>query len=282
MRQQARCSRFHEKFTVATSGSDDPATIEIEDGMQGRGATVATMVVLSVMILAPPAGARNLVQQGRIAVSRCQTINQPGSYRLANNLRATGNCFVISAEGVTIDLGGFSITGNGTGTAIIGKPTKAGTIPPARTVVRNGDISNFALATNVSGTVESLRVTDNAKGILVGVGIVRNNIVQSNNAAGIQIADGIVTGNLLVANGTGIVVEEAGVITGNQAAGNKAGIDVRGTGSTLIGNVADGNGEIGIRVACPSNLTNNTAIGNPRNLVLIGKTCRNDGNVFGP
>lgn len=234
------------------------------------------------MILAASARAQNAIQEGPIAISRCRAIDQPGSYRLVDNLRATGNCLSISAEAVTIDLGGFAITGSGTGTAIVGKPAKAGTIPPARTVVRNGDISNFALATNVSGTVENLRVTANTRGIFVGVGIVRNNIVQFNNAAGIRIADGVVAGNLLVANGTGIVVEEAGVVTGNQAAGNKIGIDVKGTGSTLIGNIADGNSEIGMRVGCPSNLTDNTAIGNPRNLVPIGKTCRNDGNVFGP
>ena len=150
-------------------------------------------------------------------------------------------------------------------------------------MVWNSDISNFALATNLSGTVERLRVTANARGILVSVGVVRDNIVQFNGSVGIRLAlaDGIVAGNLLVANDTGILVEEAAVITGNQAAGNKIGIDVKGTGSTLIDNVADGNSQIGMRVACPSNLSDNTAIGNGRNLVLIGRNCCNDGHVFG-
>ena len=87
---------------------------------------------------------------------------------------------------------------------------------------------------------------------------------------------------MVVKNGTGIVVEEAGIVIGNQAAGNTVGIEVKGTGSALTGNIADGNSAIGIRVACPSNLTDNTAIGNPRNLVLAAKGCRNDGNLFGP
>ena len=92
----------------------------------------------------------------------------------------------------------------------------------------------------------------------------------------------LAAGNLLVANGIGILVQEAGVLTNNQAAGNKIGIDVAGIGSTLIGNIADGNSQIGIRVACPSNLTNNTAIGNPSNLVRTGTGCRDGGNLFGP
>jgi hypothetical protein len=84
---------------------------------------------------------------------------------------------------------------------------------------------------------------------------------------------------LVVANDTGIFVEEAGVITGNQAAGNKIGIDVKGTGSTLIGNITDGNSEIGLRVGCASNLTQNTAVGNGTNLVLNGNGCNNTNNV---
>jgi parallel beta-helix repeat protein len=250
--------------------------------MRGRRTLIAVLSVFMPIILISTAGAQNASPQGPIAISECRKINQPGSYRLVANLTAEGNCLVLTADGVAIDLAGFAITGNGTGTAIVSKPAKATGIPQARTVVRNGDISRFALATDLSGTVERLRVTSNTRGISVGVGTVRDNIVQFNESTGIRLADGIVAGNFAVANGTGILVEEAGILTGNQAAGNKIGIDVKGTGSTLIGNIADGNTEIGMRVACPSNLTNNTAIGNGRNLVLTGKMCRNDGNVFGP
>ncbi|MGH7061379.1 MAG: hypothetical protein ACREFH_13400 [Stellaceae bacterium] len=244
--------------------------------MSTAAALVPVMLLFAATIAASAADAQ---QPGPTKISKCQAIAQPGSYRLANNLKAAGNCLVITARGVTIDLAGFAIVGNGTGTAITAKDAKAGSIPQARTVVRNGEISNFASATDLSGTVEGLRVVSNARGIVVGVGAVRNNIVQFNGSAGIKIADGIVTGNLLIANDIGICVEEAGVITGNQAAGNKIGIEVKGTGSTLVGNIADGNSEIGMRVACPSNRTDNTAIGNPRNLVLKGQACRNDGNL---
>src|SRR5262245_15537185 len=161
----------------------------------------ATVLALAGALFTFAAEAQVLPQQGPITIHRCRTIDQPGSYRLTTNLTAAGNCLVITAQGVTVDLNGFAIVGNGTGTAILG-PQKATGIPQARTVVRNGDISNFAQATNLSGTVERLRVISNASGIVVGVGTVQDNIVQSNAATGIQLADGIVSGNLLIANGT--------------------------------------------------------------------------------
>jgi hypothetical protein len=220
------------------------------------------------------------LDHGPAEIERCQAIDQPGSYKLVKNLKATGDCLVLTAQGVTIDLGGFALTGDGTGTAIIGPKPQTGTaIPQARTVVRNGDISNFARATDLGGTVEGLRVTSNAEGIFVSVGIVRGNTVQFNTSAGIEIADGIVADNLVIANGTGISVHEAAVITGNEVSGNKIGIDAGGTGSALTANVVDGNSEIGLRIRCPSNLTDNTAVGNAANLVLSDTTCHTSGNL---
>lgn len=234
----------------------------------------ATVIMLALATAAFP-----LEGNAQVQLHRCRTIDQPGSYRLAANLTAEGTCLAVSADGVTIDLNGFAIVGNGSGTGILSVPKGAG-IPPVRTAVSNGDISNFAQAINLSGTVERLRVTSNASGILVGIGIVQNNIVQFNSAMGIQIGDGIVSDNLLIRNGTAILVQEAGVIRNNQALGNKIGIDVTGRGSTLNGNIADGNDQIGIRVTCPSNLINNTAVGNPNNLVMRGTSCRDEGNLF--
>jgi hypothetical protein len=242
---------------------------------------VASMLVLAALILAPVAGAHGQEgqEQAPTKIKRCERIDQPGSYKLVNNLHATGDCLVIATEGVTIDLAGFALTGDGTGTAIKGVQTSAGTIPPLRTVVRNGDISNFAQAIKLSGIAEGLRITSNHNGISVAVGIVRGNIVQSNDSVGIDLADGLVTDNVVIANQTGISVREAAVITGNSVQGNKIGVDVTGTGSTVIGNIIDGNSRIGLRIRCPSNITDNTAVGNGTNLVLSDAGCRNEGNV---
>ena len=243
----------------------------------GRSAALVPIVLALTAVIA--ASAASPRKPGPISLTHCQSLDQSGSYVLANNLNAAGDCLVITAQGVTIDLGGFAIIGDGTGTAIKGVRAHTGGIPQARTVVRNGDISNFAQATNLSGTVSGLRVTSNGEGIVVSVGSVTGNTVQFNRSVGISLADGIVAGNLVIANGTGITVAEAGVVSGNQVAGNKIGVDVAGTGSTLIGNIIDGNSEIGLRVGCPSNLANNTAIGNGENLVMNGPGCLSTDNL---
>src|SRR5918912_838070 len=123
--------------------------------MRRSTALIAMMLALGALILAPVAGARDQDQQQQAStnIKRCQRIDQPGSYKLVDNLYATGDCLVITTEGVTIDLAGFVMTGDGTGMAIQGIQAPVGTIPPLRTVVRNGDISNFALAINLSGIV---------------------------------------------------------------------------------------------------------------------------------
>jgi hypothetical protein len=233
-------------------------------------------MALWVGMLVPQSAAR---ERGPTIINDCQTISTPGSYKLGNNINAAGDCLLITAQGVSLDLDGFALVGNGTGTAVIGPTTEARSVPEARTSVKNGDIANFAQAINLSGTVEALRVTSNGIGIVVSIGVVRDNIVQFNGSAGLRVAEGLVTANLVVANATGIVVEEAAVVTGNEVSGNKVGVDVTGTGSTLSGNVSDGNSEIGLRVRCPSNLTNNTAVGNTQNLVLNGANCLSIGNL---
>jgi hypothetical protein len=115
--------------------------------------------------------------------------------------------------------------------------------------------------------------------VFVSVGIVRGNTVQFNTSTGIEIDDGIVAGNLVIANGTGISVHEAAAVTGNEVSGNRIGIDISGTGSALTANVVDGNSEIGVRSHCPSNLNNNTLVGNGTNLLLSDATCHTSDNL---
>ena len=217
---------------------------------------------------------RDLPERGAVEISRCQTIDQPGSYIVVRNLKASGDCLVITADGVTVDLNGFTLTGEGSGTAIKGPEVPPRTLAAIRTTVRNGHITHFARATDLSGTVDAVHAVSNDEGIVVSVGIVRGCIAQFNTGTGIALRDGLVSGNLVVPNGTGIAVEEAAVVTGNEVLGNATGIDAKGLGSGLSHNVVDGNSEIGLQVQCPANLSNNTAVGNgpekaPKNLVLI-------------
>src|SRR5689334_4031287 len=75
-------------------------------------------------------------------IEECRTINEPGSYVLANNLEPTdpsGNCLIIAADFVSIDLAGFAIIGhNGNGMGI----SSTGNLHRGL-AVRNGIIAGF-------------------------------------------------------------------------------------------------------------------------------------------
>jgi hypothetical protein len=214
------------------------------------------------MTLTPGSGAR----AEPTAITACQTISQPGSYRLANNLTGTGDCLVITTDGVTIDLAGFSISGAQTGiTAAVGRPGERQGI-----AVRNGSISRVFIGvdlTGVSGSiVEGLRVFSHVGAGIIATGVVTRNTV---SAGGQKTADGIIA---------------TGVVTWNNASNNATGI-FAGPGSTLIGNTAIDNSLDGILASCPVNLTDNTAIGNgtarpgTANITLNGEGCHSEDNV---
>ena len=107
-------------------------------------------IALGAILFASTAGAREPTP-----IKACQTISQPGSYELANNLTANGDCLVITADFVTIDLAGFAISGTGGPgfTAISGGNVEGIT-------VRNGSISGFSTGVDLGGgIVEGLRVS---------------------------------------------------------------------------------------------------------------------------
>jgi hypothetical protein len=201
--------------------------------------------------------------RGPTEIEKCQTISQPGSYKLVNNLTftgTTGTCLPITADFVTIDLAGFTISGPGnvdlaeTATAVAAGDNITGI------AVRNGSISGFASGVNLGGQgsiVEELRVFNGT-----AFGIVATGIVKGNTAVDIFGGPG---------NGVGIFA--TGIVTGNYASDNHVNGILVGRGSTVIGNTATG-GEYGMFVSCPSNVTDNTA-----SLFLEGNGCNNTNNV---
>jgi hypothetical protein len=242
--------------------------------MRKPAAVFPIALALGATILVPEASAREPTP-----IKACQTISQPGSYELAGNLTATGDCLVITTDFVTIDLAGFLISGAAnTGVGIGFAPKFVGHEGFA---VRNGSISGFQAAVDVfigpgAQIVEGLRVFGAATGIAAS-GIVKGNTVQGVGSIGI-LATGTVTGNYVNATGnTGIVA--TGTVTGNYVAtsGNR-GFDI-GIGSTVIGNTAIDNVRFGISVGCPSKLTDNTAVNNGTNLELFNEGCHVEDNV---
>ena len=64
-------------------------------------------LALGAIILTPGAGAREPTQ-----LRKCQTISQPGSYELADNLTANGDCLVITADFAAASSVGYSPAGS--------------------------------------------------------------------------------------------------------------------------------------------------------------------------
>jgi hypothetical protein len=86
--------------------------------MRSSAALLPIVLALAAMTLAPHGGARaqGELEEGPIGIEKCQTISQPGSYKLVNNLTfngpSGGTCLSITANFVTIDLAGFTMTGS--------------------------------------------------------------------------------------------------------------------------------------------------------------------------
>jgi hypothetical protein len=244
-------------------------------------------LALGAVTLAPwaRAQAQDSRQEGPIEIEKCQTISQPGSYRLVNNLTlgpAGGTCLLITADFVTIDLAGFAISGptsfnseNQPLSTAIAAEVNASGIPVTGISVRNGSITNFSFGVNLppspiffpsSGSiVERLRVIGCTSFGIIANGIVRDNILVDNVGLG----------------GGGVGISATGIISGNFVNANREGGIEAGQGSTVIGNtVTNTLRDVGIRVTCPSNVTNNTALANAvGNLELDGTGCNNTNNV---
>jgi hypothetical protein len=227
-------------------------------------------LALGAMILVPRVAARaDTREEGPTEIEKCQTIDKPGSYKLVRNLTFSvpsggGDCLSITADFVTIDLAGFSIS-------VLGGAGPGGGISSDRDgiIVRNGSISGPSLGLLQHG-VSLLGFASLVEGVRVNFAVF----------FGIS-ASGIVKGNTVTRttaiSGTGIFA--TGTVTGNLVVGNRNGMAI-GQGSTVIGNTVTGNVDVGIFVDCPSNVTDNTAVNNGQaNLVLGGNGCNNTNNV---
>jgi hypothetical protein len=201
-------------------------------------ALAAACLALSPSVLAAPQNLNN-----------CTTISVPGSYVVNRNLAAAGDCLVVAVDSVTIDLDGFTISGNGTGAAIVESPALA---TRRNVTVRNGAVTGFAdgvaFPHGESLTVERINVSGNS-----GTGISAGNYasVRANHAS---------------FNGAGIRAGLGANVNGNTVARNAGnGISVV-EGAAILNNVVRNNTGFGILVDCPglvfANTTSNNVGGN--------------------
>jgi hypothetical protein len=196
------------------------------------------------------------------AIAACGPIIASGSYKLSNNLTAAGDCLVVATgatANVTIDLNGFTILGNGTGSGIVGGNVFEGV------TVRNGTVKNFDVGLNLYGnTILIERVT----------------LIRNVSYGLIAVESVVFRDNLVVGNGIGLSVGEGSVLTDNTVGFNTSDGMQAGEGSTIVNNSSRRNGGVGLAITCASNVIGNTATGNTLgNLVSSGLGCNNFNNV---
>ena len=178
-------------------------------------------------------------------INSCQTLTEPGSYVVNRNLQATGDCLVVAADFVTIDLDGFVISGSGTGFGV-GSPTL---VVRRSIAVRNGAITGFGTGVYLDYasdvTIERVIASANA-----GTGIVVGNYSS-------------VRGSQAVTNGgTGIRVGIGGNVNGNTVARNGANGISTVEGASVLNNVSRNNAGNGVVMDCPGLFMGNTSSNN--------------------
>jgi hypothetical protein len=154
------------------------------------------------------------------------TLSRPGSYYLTTNLSDT---VTITADNVTLDLMGFTITGPAAGGNAI---TLSGTGVGKNLLVHNGvvvlptidgvGISTIGAGNGVNGRIESLRVSGGRYGIYAG--------------SGCTVRDCQVTGSV-----TGIRVAGSSIVRECRLEGNITGLWLAGTGAFVEDNIIRGN-----------------------------------------
>jgi hypothetical protein len=256
-----------------------------------------------------------------IEIDSCQTLSVPGAaYRLTDDIFACGDCLIVGADRISIDLQEFFIVqeeGCFGGAAVTDGGIKRDVV-----VVRNGltfsdDLGAFdrsidlraSVRTEVRTFIAPLNLRD---GIAVGDrALVKNTLALANGGSGITGGDsvqvqesfsfaggwageegdaGIRVGDrcLVTLNDSslndvdGIVAGANCTVTRNFADLNLNGIVVQGPGGHVSSNTADDNFYVGMQVQCPGAVTNNIARGNGDNYVLVGPAdCFFNNNIDG-
>ncbi len=153
-----------------------------------------------------------------------------GSYRLSGNLTTTNPTAIeITADGVTLDLNGFSITGPGPTLYKSNDPIGGVASSHARITVVNGQIQDFAYGVNLGGSSETVRqvvATGNYAGLVLhsdqSAGA---DCTADANAVGGGILNGIVMDSELI-NNSEMGISSAGdlLLSHDYIAGSPSGI----------------------------------------------------------
>lgn len=213
------------------------------------------------------------------------TITQSGSYVLTSNLAPTGTSNGVEVasgvSNVTVDLGGFGVTGpvvctrGSTTTTCVGGPAGTGvttTVNNADITFRNGSVRGMGSGVRMSNAsnarVERIQATSNSgDGIFGGfTAIVDGCIANLNGADGIGVGDSSTVRNSIAKNNqqSGIQASSGCLLVGNTTNTNSEGILATG-GSNLIGNTASDNVSFGFLLNSLAGYTNSVLTSNNGN-----------------
>jgi len=266
-------------------------------------------VIAAIAIVTTLAGADQARAAGAVRIDACQTLSVPNTtYKLTTDLTSCGDCLVVAADRITIDLQGNSITNTGcadSGFAITAEPGSARDL----IVVKNGSVSGYAAGVALEGStrVSVLGITakDNSSvGIAVGPRSLVKSSEVSGNSTGIHVHDRsqvqqcnahnnnvgissvgdncLITMNTANFNAVGVALPDGNkcTVSYNTASNNfSVGIDagaffVGGSGHLVTQNVALGNGSFDYAINCPSTVSNNTSThGFPASYLFNGTSC---------
>ncbi len=196
---QANNALNNQIVPLATDARDNAAAAEVAADAARDAANAAVSAALSAEATAGVAASAAVVAQDpRTPISTPSSwpieITSPGSHYLTENLTGgfSQNGIVISSDNVTLDLSGFTLTGqSGSGIVI-----ESGV---SRVVIRNGVVDSWPVD-GVSGNAnssdclfENLSVTNCATGIRAGqTTVVRNCTSSANTTFGIFTVEGCI------------------------------------------------------------------------------------------
>jgi large repetitive protein len=136
--------------------------------------------------------------------------------KLDHDLTCAGDGLVVGADGIRIDLNGYTITGSGTGNGVLAVGRTA-------VVIIGGTIKHFTIGVQLAAsngvTIKEIRVTDNRDGIfLIGSSgnTIKENTAWQNSRVGVMLRPGavrnstqnLVMENILSDNANGVILVE--------------------------------------------------------------------------
>ena len=233
--------------------------------------------------LTPPAGpvtstGKTLSQvEPRTPISGPTVITQPGSYYLTGNVTTTFRGIEIQSAGVTLDLNGFSVIGDGVGTTADIGILYSASDDDRPVVIRNGFVRNFTgdgVATSSSGDrviIEGVHVSETFRGFdILGPAIVRNCTARNCSDIGVALNDGTVE-NVLSEDNLGIGIRVAtATLSDCFARGNAdSGFSVS-LGGVLRDCIAEANGGLGFLAGASYSLSGCVAVSNASDGIRTG------------